>query len=86
MSLTRNKKLNILRKKIDILDNQLFSIISKRTIIVKEVLKTKKYKKEIIDKKRISQVLKNIKNKSIQKNIDPNITLRIWKNIIWSQA
>ena len=37
-----------------------------------------------IIKKRISFILKKIKKKSIQKKIDPKITNRIWKNMIWS--
>jgi len=29
-------------------------------------------------------ILKNIRKKSISNNIDPKITNRIWKNMIWS--
>ena len=77
-------KLNLLRKKLDKIDNQLLKIVKKRTEIVKKVLSLKNYKKEIIDKKRISVVLKKIKKESLKNNIDPKITLRIWKNMIWS--
>jgi len=49
--------------------------------IVKKVLTLKSYKKEIIDKKRISVVLKKIKKESLKRNIDPKITKRIWKNM-----
>ena len=77
-------KLNILRRKLDIIDNNLLSILKKRSNLVKEVLKLKVYKKEIIDKKRINFILKKIRKKSIQKRIDPKITSRIWKNMIWS--
>jgi len=52
--------------------------------LVKKVLSLKGYKKEIIDKKRISVVLKRIRKESLKKNIDPKITRRIWKNMIWS--
>ena len=52
--------------------------------IVKKVLTLKSYKKEIIDKKRISSILNKIKKESLKKNIDPKITQRIWKNMIWS--
>ena len=41
-------------------------------------------KNQIIDKKRIKKILNNIKKKSIKNNIDPRITNRIWKNMIWS--
>jgi chorismate mutase len=81
----KNKiKLNILRRKLDSVDNNLLKILKKRSILVNEVLKLKKYKNEIIDKKRIDYILKKIKKKSIQNKIDPKITNRIWKNMIWS--
>ena len=58
----KNKiKLNLLRKKLDNIDYQLLKVIKKRTVIVKKVLSLKGYKKEIIDKKRISVVLKKSK-------------------------
>ena len=84
MSPKNKKKLNILRRKLDKLDNKLIDIIKVRTNLVKEVVKLKEYKNEIVDKKRISIILKKIKKKSISKNIDPKITNRIWKNMIWS--
>jgi chorismate mutase len=81
----KNKiKLNLFRKKLDKLDNSLLMLIKKRSTIVKNVLNLKKYKSEIIDKKRITFILKKIKNKSIQNKIDPKITKRIWTNMIWS--
>ncbi len=84
MSPINKKKLNALRKKLDYLDDEFLKLIKKRTNIVNEVLKLKKYKKEIIDKKRITSILKKIKKKSIQKKIDHKITKRIWLNMIWS--
>ena len=84
MSPIRKKKLEVIRKKLDKLDNSLLSIIKKRTLLVNEVVKLKKFKKEIVDKKRIRVILKKIRKKSIKKKIDPNITNRIWKNMIWS--
>ena len=84
MSPKNKKKLNLLRKELDKIDNNLLKIIHKRTKIVKKVLNLKSYKKEIIDKKRISLILQKIKKESLKKNIDPKITQRIWKNMIWS--
>ena len=81
----KNKiKLNILRKKLDKLDHELLNVIKKRTNIVKKVVSLKLNKNEIVDKKRINQILKKIKVESLKKNIDPKITKRIWKNMIWS--
>ena len=84
MSPENRIKLNLLRKKLDKLDNVLLKIIKTRTEIVKKVLSLKSSKKEIVDKKRISKILKKIKKESIKKKIDPKITYRIWKNMIWS--
>ena len=84
MSPENKIKLNLLRKKLDKLDNVLLKTIKKRTEIVKKVLSLKSSKKEIVDKKRISTILKKIKKESIKKKIDPKITNRIWKNMIWS--
>ncbi len=84
MSPKNKKKLDIIRKKLDQIDNQLLAIIKKRTLLVNEVVKLKENKSEIVDQKRITSILKNIKIKSIKKNIDPKITNRIWKNMIWS--
>jgi|TARA_B110000261_G_C12879006_1_gene275652 chorismate mutase len=84
MSPINKKKLNKLRVKLDKLDNDLLKLIKKRSNLVNEVLKVKVYKKEIIDQTRINFILKKIKKKSIQYKIDPKITNRIWRNMIWS--
>ena len=84
MSPKNKKKLNIIRVKLDKLDNNLLSLIKKRSNLVKEVLKLKEFKKEIVDKKRINFILNKIRKKSKKMNIDPKITHKIWKNMIWS--
>ena len=78
------KRLNIARKKIDKLDNKIFNLIKQRTQVVKHMLSLKKFKKQIVDQKRINAILKNIKYKSIKNSIDPKITTQIWKSMIWS--
>ena len=46
----KNKiKLDLLRVKLDKLDNQLLLLIKKRTILVNDVVNLKQYKKEIVD-------------------------------------
>ncbi len=77
-----NKNILKIRKELDKLDNDLLRIIKKRSKLVDLVLKNKKFKKEIIDKKRIKVILKKINTKSIKKNIDPKITKKIWKAMI----
>ena len=77
-----NKNIIKIRKKLDQLDNSLLIIIKKRAKLVDLVIKNKKFKKDIVDKKRISLILKNITRKSINRKIDPAITNKIWKSMI----
>ena len=84
MSPINKKKLNLIRIKLDRLDTELLKLLKKRSNLVNDVLKVKIHKKEIIDQKRINFILKKIEKKSKQLKIDPKITKRIWKNMIWS--
>ncbi len=84
MSPLNKRKLSKIRVKLDKIDDNLIKLIKIRTNLVKEVLKLKEHKKDIIDKKRILTILKKIKKKSLENKIDPKITNRIWKNMIWS--
>ncbi len=77
-----NKNILSVRKDLDKLDNKFLDIIKKRTKLVDIVIKNKKFKKEIIDRKRIAIILKNISKKSKKKKIDTKITHRIWKSMI----
>ena len=84
MSPLKKEKLNKIRKELDELDNSLIKIIKKRTNLVKKVLALKERKNQIVDQKRIDIILKNIKKKSIKNKIDPQITNKIWKNMIYA--
>ena len=77
------KKLKKARKKIDQLDNSIFNLIKKRTGVVKYMLSLKQFKNQIVDQKRTKIILKNIRKKSLLHGIDPKITSRIWKAMIW---
>ena len=84
MSPLNKKKLQKVRTRLDLLDNKLINLIELRTNLVNEVLKLKEFKKDIVDKKRINKILKIIRNKSLKKKIDPKITDKIWRNMIWA--
>ena len=84
MSPNNKKKLTKLRRSLDKLDNSFIKLIKKRTSLVNQVINLKENKNEIVDKKRINHILNQIKKKSIKNKIDPKITLRIWKNMIYS--
>ena len=52
-----------IRIKLDKLDSKLLLIIKSRTNLVNQIVKLKKSKNEIVDKKRIDLILKRIKKK-----------------------
>ena len=78
----KNKKISIIRKKLDKLDLNMLSLIKKRSLLVNRILEQKKYKNQIIDRQRIRIILKKIKIESRKKNIDYKITETIWKSMI----
>ena len=80
----KNTNINKIRKKLDIVDIKLLGLIKKRSLLVDQVLKVKKNKKEIINQKRINFILKRIKKYSIKIKVDPKITNNIWKAMIES--
>ena len=80
--MNRNK-LKHARIKVDQLDQKIFNLIKKRTQIIRYMLSLKKSRKEIVDRKRNNEILEKIKNKSIKNSIDPKLTRRIWKAMIW---
>jgi chorismate mutase len=84
MSPLKKEKLIKIRKELDKLDDSLIKIIKKRTNLVKRVLALKERKNQIVDQRRINLILKNIKKKSLKNNIDPKITNKIWKNMIYA--
>jgi len=80
----KNKKIDLIRKKLDKLDTKMLFLIKKRSFLVNNILREKKYKNQIVDNKRIRIILKKIKSESNKRNIDPKITNTIWKAMIRS--
>ena len=78
----KKNNLSKLRKKLDALDEKLLIFIKKRINLVNQVLKNKKYKNQIVDIKRIREIHKTIRKKSLKNKIDPDLTKRIWKSMI----
>jgi len=70
----KNKSIIKLRKKLDLLDNKFLNLIKKRSILIDEILKQKTSKNQIIDRKRIKTILKNIRKKSLIKKIEKNLS------------
>ena len=82
--MNKKSKLKRERLKIDKVDKKIFNLIKERTNIVNRMLLLKVTKRQIVDKKRINQILKRIRKKSLINKIDPKITSQIWKSMIWS--
>ena len=78
----KNNNIIKLRKKLDLLDNKFLNLIKKRSLLVNKLLRQKTSKNQIIDRKRIKTILKDIKKKSLIKKIDKNLAEKIWKAII----
>ena len=78
----KNNSIIKLRKKLDLLDDKFLNLIKKRSILVDKILRQKTSKNQIIDRKRIKTILKNIRKKSLIKKIDKNLAEKIWKSII----
>tara|TARA_X000001036_G_scaffold389338_1_gene386230 strand:+ start:183 stop:464 length:282 start_codon:yes stop_codon:yes gene_type:complete len=79
-----NKKINIIRKKLDKLDLKMLLLIKKRKILVNKILREKEFKNQIIDRRRIKIILMKINKESKKRNLDPKITNTIWKAMIRS--
>ena len=78
----KNKKIDLIRKKLDMLDLKMLNLVKKRSVLVNKILRQKTYKKQIIDYKRIKIILRKINVESRKRKIDPKITNTIWKAMI----
>ena len=78
----KNNNIIKVRKKLDLLDNKFLNLIKKRSILINKILEEKTSKNQIVDRKRIKTILKNIRKKSLIKKIDKNLAEKIWKAII----
>ncbi len=77
-----NSNIKKIRSKLDKLDNELLKILKQRTKLVDLILKNKRFKNQIVDKKRIKVILNKIKKKSLKKKIDTIVTKKIWTAMI----
>ena len=78
------KKLESLRKKLDTIDSKIFNLIVDRFKIIEQVSKVKNSENEIIDNKRIEQIIKKIYQLSKKNKINPTYMSRIWQILIQS--
>lgn len=74
------KNLDLLRTKIDLIDNQLMELIVKRSSIVDDIGKLKKDFSEVVDKKREKEVINRLLSLH-EGNFSKDSIVRIWKEI-----
>ncbi len=78
----KNKKMRNVRSLIDRIDNKILPLIVKRSKLVNKALELKSEKKEIVDRKRINQILKRVGSKSKKMKADSKLIKAIWMDII----
>ena len=78
----KNININKIRKKLDKVDIKLLKVIKERFLLVNQILKFKKKKRDVIDQVRINFILKRIRKYSEKFKVDSSITINIWKVMI----
>ena len=77
-----SKEMNLIRKKIDQVDDKLLPLMVKRSKLVEKALSLKKKQNEIVDKKRIDEISKKIVKKSLELGGNSKLLKSIWLSII----
>ena len=75
-------EMKLVRKKIDQIDDKLLPLMVKRSKLVEKALRLKKNKTEIVDKKRIEEILKKISKKTNELDGNSKLLKSIWLSII----
>ena len=75
-------EMQVVRNKIDIIDNKLLPLMIKRSQLVEKALQLKAKRSEIVDQKRIQEITKKISKKTKQLGGNPKLLSSIWLSII----
>ena len=79
-----SKEMKLVRKQIDQIDDKLLPLMIKRSKLVEKALSLKKKKNEIVDKKRIEEILQKISKKTAELEGNSKLLKSIWLSIIKS--
>jgi isochorismate pyruvate lyase len=71
-----------IRNEIDSIDNQIVSLLGKRFLYVKAIVKFKKSEEDVIARERYSKVFEVRRRWAVEKGIDPDIVENIYKILI----
>ena len=75
-------EMKAIRSKIDIIDNKLLPLMVRRSQLVERALALKEKKSEIVDNKRINEIIKKISLKTKELGGDAKLLSNIWLSII----
>ena len=78
----KSQKMKQVRSSIDLIDSKILPLMVKRSKLVNKALELKSKRNEIIDKKRIDQILKKIGINSKKLDGNPELLKSIWMSII----
>lgn len=78
----KNIKMKAVRSMIDQIDDKILPLIVKRAKFVDKALELKSKKNEIVDQKRINQILKKIESNAKKLGANPKLIKSIWMNMI----
>jgi len=76
------KKMKNVRSSIDRIDDKILPLMVKRSKLVNKALELKSKRKEIVDKKRINQILKKVGSRSKKLKANPKLIQSIWIGMI----
>ena len=80
--MSKKEKMKYVRSLIDKIDDKILPLMVKRSKLVNKALELKLKKNEIVDRKRINQILKKIESKSKKMNANPKLIKSIWMDMI----
>ena len=76
------KNMEELRKELDLLDNDLIKLVSKRFKFIEEAAIIKDDVSKIRDNDRIENIIKRLRELAIDNDISPDIVEKLWRFII----
>ena len=76
------KNMYELRKELDLLDNDLIKLVSKRFKFIEEAAIIKDDVSKIRDNDRIENIIKRLRELAIDNDISPDIVEKLWRFII----
>ena len=71
-----------IREQIDLLDNDIINLLSKRAVLVSAAGKLKKDEKGVRDPKRVEQIIEKVRANAASAGLDPIIAEEIYRTII----